>query len=583
MFLSGNQKKFIKKNVNKKSLKEISRALNLPESEIIKYLEERWSKEKIAKYANNPSIEEQSKKNDNFPPDISIQKVKSFLSHNWLYFLYLGLLVFTIYANSFLNGFVSDDIALIVKNNESKNFSYVTDRLVYFVQPLVFFLIQNLWGGTNPFFFRLPNYLSHYINTILIFILISIFKNRRSAFITAALFAVHPILVETVVWITADIYCWMTTFYLISFLLYLFKDKNRYFYYLSLFFFVLTVTNVRAMALAFSFPLYEFCFGNLKKNWKLSIPYIIIFIACILQQIGPLFVRIKTLGMNRGGPSQAFINPLLLIPVSTATYLSLIFWPKDLSFYQSEFSLSLIKAISLYCIFFVYLGTLLISFRKNKYVFFWLSIFILSLLPYFTPLKIAWIVAERYIYLGTIGIIAVTVAFFDKIFSGKNLKILYYFIVGIIIILLSVRTITRNIDWQDEDHLWIATAKTAPSDPKTHNNMGDYYSKRNDLENSVKEFTMATKLDPAYAEAYHNLAVTYTKMGKIDDAISNYQKAIKLNPRLIETNQNLSAIYFNQKNYTKSYYYAEKSLELDPQNPQLKENIQIVKKYLNSQ
>jgi protein O-mannosyl-transferase len=43
----------------------------------------------------------------------------------------------------------------------------------------------------------------------------------------------------------------------------------------------------------------------------------------------------------------------------------------------------------------------------------------------------------------------------------------------------------RNSDWQNQDTLWIATGKTAPSDPKTHNNLGDLYGRHGDLDRAI--------------------------------------------------------------------------------------------------
>ena len=95
---------------------------------------------------------------------------------------------------------------------------------------------------------------------------------------------------------------------------------------------------------------------------------------------------------------------------------------------------------------------------------------------------------------------------------------------------LSVRTITRNADWKNQDTLWLATAKTSPSSPQNHNNLGDYYGRQGDLEKAAEEFKTAIKLKPNYGDAYHNLANIYHQMGEDDLAIENYRKALSFNP-----------------------------------------------------
>lgn len=219
--------------------------------------------------------------------------------------------------------------------------------------------------------------------------------------------------------------------------------------------------------------------------------------------------------------------------------------------------------------------------EKNKKVFFWLSFFFVSLLPTLTPLKIAWIVAERYVYLGSIGIFVAVAIFFDWFFEKikkKNEQYKYIAIAffAIIILALSARTIIRNMDWKNEDTLWISTAKTSPSGQNIHNNLGDVYARQGNMEKSVEEFKKAIEINPRYADAYHNLANDYHDMGQIDLAIKNYQKALEFNPNLWQSYQNLADIYFNQGDYKKAQDYIQKALAIDPQNKNLQENLQVI-------
>ena len=77
-----------------------------------------------------------------------------------------------------------------------------------------------------------------------------------------------------------------------------------------------------------------------------------------------------------------------------------------------------------------------------------------------------------------------------------------------IVVSLSIRTIVRNVDWKNEDNLWVATGKVAPSGAPIHNNLGDVYARHNDYPKAIEEFTRATQINPGYADAYHNLANT---------------------------------------------------------------------------
>ena len=113
-------------------------------------------------------------------------------------------------------------------------------------------------------------------------------------------------------------------------------------------------------------------------------------------------------------------------------------------------------------------------------------LFLISLSPTLTPFRLNWIVAERYLYLPILGILAPFGLGLIKLSQMVKVKGLVYVSLIIIITLLSVRTIIRNIDWKNEDNLWIATGKTSPSSPNTHNNLGDVYGRLGDKQKALQ-------------------------------------------------------------------------------------------------
>lgn len=219
---------------------------------------------------------------------------------------------------------------------------------------------------------------------------------------------------------------------------------------------------------------------------------------------------------------------------------------------------------------------MIISFKKSKWVFFWLVFFWLSLSPTLTPFRLNWIVAERYLYLPSIGIFAILAWVLDKLSQKKQYQYLIFGLFILVIILLSGRTILRNIDWKNEDNLWIATGKTSPSSPNTHNNLGDVYGRRGDKEGALREFQTAIALKPNYADAYHNLANTYMELKQIDKALENYQKATEFNSGLWQSYQNIAAIHFQQKQYDLALENIQKAIQINPKNIGLRNNLGIV-------
>lgn len=575
MALTAEQKYYIKKNTEKLGIEKISKDLGLPEKIILKYLKSRLPEKKYQEITGKNISTKNISATEN-----SDFNLKQFLLDNANYFILFFILIFIVYLNSFDNAFVSDDISGTQKNSAFLDWNNLRHLSYWpFLPNFVLFKL----GLTTPFFFRAIALFFHLGSVYLIFIILGILAKKNIAIFTSLLFAVHPILIEAVAWISGRSYSQYGFFFLASFLCYLlfFKTEknNPKLFWLSVFFFFLAaLSSEKSVALLAVFPLYELTWGNFKKNWKKLWPFLsiaFIFAAVYLSRTGQ---RISDLNTQYSGDISGFYNPLAQIPIAVSSYLGLIFWPDNLTLYHSEMIFSV--GIYLICllVFLIFAGLIFYGWKKNKFIFFWLLFFFISLAPTLTPLKISWIVAERYVYIGTLGILAAAAYFLNYIlekFPAKKTWLYSFF--AVIILLLSVRAIARNVDWDNEDNLYLATAKTSPSSPVNHNNLGDVYSRRGDSEKAAEEFKKAIAINPHYADAFHNLALTYQNMKKFDEAIFNYQEAIKYNPNLWQSYQNLAEIYFNQGDRQKAYEAIKKSAEINPTDPELQENLKMIR------
>lgn len=503
--------------------------------------------------------------------------MKKWLTNNYKFLGLLGFLVFIVYANSFPNGFVADDIPGILQNKDIGNFSAIFSHpLGYlgFLRDFFYYFINKI-GGLNPLYYRLFNVCLHLGSTWLIFAILTRVLNPRIGLFAASLFAVHPIQSEAVTWISGGPYSQYTFFLLFSFLLYLvYKDKPSFkFYLLSLVSFLLSLLSTEKGAV---FPLililYEYSFGNVKTGWKRIIPFFIISGAWFLLflyfgQIGDRVSLLQNTYYQEGGME----NPLIQIPVAISSYLNLIFIPIGLTLYHSEETiLNNFEYFTRLTVFIIFIFSLVYCLKKNKSVFFWLSFFFMSLWPVLLPLKISSVVAERYVYLGSLGLYVVMALFAEKLSQiDKNPKVFYVFLIMILPV-LGILTIARNADWKNQDTLWLAAAKTSPSSAQNHNNLGDYYGRRENYEKAVEEFQTAIKLQPNYGDAYHNLGNTYQQMQKYDLALANYQKALELNPNLWQSYVNIGIIYYNYGDRKKAQEEFQKALEINPQNAEIK-------------
>lgn len=486
---------------------------------------------------------------------------------NSIFFIFLFFLVFLSYVNSLGNEFVSDDKGLLI-NIPIWNIDYFINSPHAFLRPLLYFSLYKL-GGLSPFLFRLSNIVFHLGVVFLIFAVLSSFSKRSVAFLSAALFAVHPLLVESVTWISGGAYIQYSFFFLLSFLFYILSVGKRKLFFFSLFFYVLMLeSSEKSVSLALAFFLFEVSFGNVWKNWRKLLPYFILSGVWVLFYLRLFVVR----SAYFEGPQftdQTLYNPFFQVPIAITSYLGLIFWPDGLTIYHSEMIFSQAEYILRGFVLIGFLGFIIYSFKRNRFFFFWLSFFVMTLLITINPFVHAWVVAERYVYLGTLGVITSLAWFFDKLLESNKTKTITITSITIVVILLLIRTIVRNNDWSSEDTLWLATARTSPSSAQNHNNLGDYYGRHGDLVNSVREFQYAIELKPNYADAQHNLGNAYRDMGKIEEALESYKKALFIDPTIWQSYQNIAAIYYARKDYKQSREYLEKGLKINPQNTNL--------------
>lgn len=504
--------------------------------------------------------------------------LKSFIRNNLSSLLILSILTFLVYINSLNNAFLSDDLAEIVQNPNIGNFNHIFTNPSGMIRPFLYWIAFHI-GGLNPVLFRLINIFFHLGSVLTIFAIFKLISSKRIAFFVAALFAVHPAISEAVVWISGGGYPQYSFFFLLSFLFYLLSKNNIKYYWLSVLSFLFSFMTHPQMPLALFliFPLWEFLFGDLKKNWAKSIPFFLISIFYLLLSLGAISERETTLQtvhyQERGGID----NPFYTIPVAITSYFELIFFPLTLTLYHSELNFGQIQFAIRALITLAFFGGIIFSFfRKKKFVFFWLMFFLIALAPTLTPFRLNWIVAERYLYLPILGILGLAGLGLDKLAKNPKYKQIVYVLFATIIILFSIRTFMRNIDWYSEDNLWVATGKTSPSAPTTHNNLGDVYGRHGDKEAALREFQRAIELKPNYGDAYHNLANTYRELGQIDKALENYQNALKYNPNLWQSYQNIAAIYFGQKKYDLAIENVQKAILINPGNLNLKDNLGII-------
>ncbi|MBI2051298.1 tetratricopeptide repeat protein [Candidatus Roizmanbacteria bacterium] len=475
----------------------------------------------------------------------------------------LLLLVVVVYMNSLGNGFVIDDNTAISNNPKITSFKSVTDRPL-FVQPLLYFIVSNLFGP-NPTMFRLVNILFHIGTVWITFILLSITSGPIIGFFTASLFAVHPIVTESVVWISGGPHVIYSFFLLFSLLFYVLSSNKKTYYWVSLIFFLLALaTSEKAIIFPGILLFYEIALSDIKKSWKKIAPFFIFSGVLVLRVYLPQVGERAAEFQKNVSVKPVFNNPVILIPYAVSSYLQLIFWPIRLSLFHYQTKISLVEYLARLLVFLPFIGLIGLSFQKNRHIFFWLCFFITSIAWTFLPFGVVGIVAERYVYLGTIGVLFLLGYILEKLLEAKRTETLAILLFIIFMIFFMIRTVVRNFDWKNEESLWFATVKTDFIYHGAHNKLGELYERKGDLANAIKEYKIALRLNPNYPEGYSNLGAAYLKMRKLSEASEAFNKSIQLNPWLWQPYQNLAVIYYGRGSYDKAIEYTKAAIQKVP-------------------
>ena len=531
---------------------------------------------------------------------------------SWVVILVLVFANFILYANTFFNGFISDDIAAIVQNPEIGKTSLYISPLDPHPTQVVNSIIYKL-VGLEPWLYHLNSVLWHILNAVLVFLLMSwLGTGVLFATLTAGLFSLHPIHTEAVNWISGLPYLLYSSFSLVTLLIIVGIDRGKIpkwgLVFIPFTSYAAFASSEKALVLPLVVGSYFLFLSKIKRSgWSLlgvCLPALFFFI----KLTGRFGGRIEASNPGVGVVPTVF-NPLIQIPVAIGTYLKLWLWPLNLTLYH-EFILTKLELagnVVALLLFFILIG--LLFFKKQKLLLWGVSFLFIGLLPTLLPIKIAWIAAERYAYLPSLGLL-MTEAFILTALYRKQ-KVFFWVAVSVVVLFYAGVTIKRSFDWRDPDAFWQATVVSSPRSSMAHNNMGEYYYRHGDIDGAIREFTVATELNPDSAEATYNLGNLYLEANDSTKAAELFEKAFTLDQKFLDaalgavvTNlrlgkseqaqeflakaqelplqfprdyNNWGVLYLNMGQKEKAREMFTKALEIDPTFELARQNLQIIK------
>lgn len=505
-----------------------------------------------------------------------IMHPKRIFTENILFFILLFVLTVAIYANTLNGQFLSaDDIPGIVNNPMVTD---LTGSLNTFEFEQITHAVFYYLFGMTPLPYHITSVLMHFINSVLVFIFVSMLFGKKEAIITTLVFLLHPINSETVSWISAYgylFYAFLTLTIFISFLMWNQTKIDKYLY-ISIGVYIFSIIFYRKTWVAL-IPVYVFLLDQFILESKFSLKKMKAYILLAIPTIVFVFVYIRSLFASR---QDLLLNLYYNSPENATPYfnralytifmtMKLFLWPVALTIYHEGEKVKSLQAFTVFMIIvtIMLLGLLYyLTFSKVQPNLYKRQIGGLILLIYstmlmsFYPEVVVWAMAERYLYIASIFFGLIVAILFVRI---KNKQLVTWLLV-FLLSFYAIRTFVRTNAWKSSKSLWIATQKISPYSYRVYNNLGDVYAAEGNYPEAIKNFQTSIQMYPKFADAVHNLGFTYYQMGDLEQSKYYLQRSYEMNPRLYQTLHKLGVIAFQQGDVQLAKQYLQKTLELNP-------------------
>ncbi len=447
--------------------------------------------------------------------------------------------------------------------------------------------------GMNPGAQHGINLFFHILNSVLLFVILTKITGQRSAsLIVAGLFAVHPLHVESVAWISERKDVLSTFFFLMALLGYAryVQKPSRARYGIMALLYALGLM-AKPMLVTFPFVLLLLDFwpfhrlNSLTNNFK-ELTFIKRSVPLIIEKI-PLFVLsaisciLTFLSQKEGGAvsnidffscvSNAFISYFMYLVKTVA--------PFHLSaFYPFPNNISVLK-LSISCVVLLCLAVIAIKrVRKSPWIFVGLAWYIGTLVPVIGIVHVGDLaMADRYTYIPHIGlfIAAVWSAYFFMKRCGIAEKTIV--LLGcMIVLLLSVISAKQVNVWKDSVTLFEHAIKVNENNHVAFNNLGAALALNGKMNEATGYFIKALKIRPEYPEALTNLNVSLGANTSPDQAIEKLKSLIKIHPDNPALAYTLGVLYRHNGELNKAIEEYQRALSENKRFPQAQFDLAFV-------
>lgn len=554
----------------------------------------------------------------------SLTNESSFPYRNWLLGALLVCATIIAYQQAWHAGYIWDDDVYVTGNklltapDGLRRIWFSLDSPSQYF-PLVYttFRLEHALWGLDPAGYHWVNILLHTANALLVWRLLRVLR-IPGAWLGAAFFALHPVQVESVAWITERKNVLMGFFFLLALLAWVEfvaeRPRGRWrFYGLALVFYVLALCSKTTACTLPAALLLVLWLQKKPIGWRRLlevVPFVVLGLA-----MGLVTIWWERYHQGTRGADFAIGLPERVLVASRAIwfYLGKLIWPAHLSFSYPRWNISAANPLDYAWLLAIALLGVAIYFARRRVgrslevaaLFFVATLSpVLGFIMLYT-FRFSF-VADHYQYLACIGPLALAAAGIALAFEQRK-RWQKQALAGVLLLPLGLLTWRQCAMYANLETLWRTTIAENPASWMAHNNLGTALLREGRLNDAIAQFDKALKIDPQYAaghnnlgnallrvgrveesyehlqkalaidphyaEAENNLGNTLLQIGKLDEAATHYGKAVEIDSHYAEAYNNLGAVFLQMGRPEESLADLEKALKLDPASPPAHNNM----------
>jgi tetratricopeptide (TPR) repeat protein len=479
------------------------------------------------------------------------------VNRGWIILVCAGLVLATAaaYQPVFKNGFVNfDDDVYVTENSNIKNgFTWpsilwaLTSPYAENWHPLTWFshILDYKLFGLNPAGHHLTNLMLHIINTLLLFLILQKMTGSTwpSAFV-AALFAIHPLHVESVAWIAERKDVLSALFWLLTILAYWHYTQGP-------------------TLLRYSGTLILFSLGLMAKPMLVTLPFVLLLLdywplkrtvnskgsilKLVLEKLPFIVIAAISSVITYSLQTKTSIDILPLstrisnAAVSYFSYIGKMIYPAGLSvFYPYPLGGITAWKITLAAVLLVVITITVILARRRYMLVGWLW-YLGTLVPVIGFVQVGdQAMADRYTYLPLTGIFIMLAWSAKEIINRIHARRFVPAIISaLIIIALLICTRIQLSYWQNSVTLFERALAVTKNNYMMHYNLGYELISQGYLDEGISHYRQATEIAPENTNIRYNFANALCSQGKNDEAIAEYRKVIGYDKNYADAYNNL--------------------------------------------